>query len=68
MDPDEAEGRLRQLYGIVENHDVDRWGRDFLAAVRESGPQRKTNTSPSVSATLAAASGRSQNAERAARA
>ncbi|MFY2765321.1 glucosylglycerol-phosphate synthase [Arenimonas sp. MALMAid1274] len=33
MDPDEAEGRLRQLYGIVEEHDVDRWGRDFLAAV-----------------------------------
>ena len=33
MDADEAEGRLRQLYGIVEEYDVDRWGRDFLAAV-----------------------------------
>jgi glucosylglycerol-phosphate synthase len=33
MDQDEAEGRLRQLYGIVEEYDVERWGRDFLAAV-----------------------------------
>ena len=68
MDPDEAEGRLRQLYGIVENYDVDRWGRDFLAAVRGAGPQRNTNTTPSVSATMAAASGRSQRGDGAARA
>ncbi|HBK47077.1 MAG TPA: glucosylglycerol-phosphate synthase, partial [Xanthomonadaceae bacterium] len=34
MPDEEAAGRLRQLYGSVEYHDVDRWGRDFLAAVR----------------------------------
>ncbi|HEU0153273.1 MAG TPA: glucosylglycerol-phosphate synthase [Arenimonas sp.] len=68
MDPDEAEGRLRQLYGIVENHDVDRWGRDFLAAVRAAGTQRNANTTASVSATMAVASGRSQRGEGAARA
>lgn len=33
MGQDEAEGRLRQLFGIVEEYDVQRWGRDFLAAV-----------------------------------
>jgi trehalose-6-phosphate synthase len=36
MDQDEAEGRLRQLYGIVEEYDVERWGRDFLSAVAEA--------------------------------
>jgi glucosylglycerol-phosphate synthase len=36
MDQDEAEGRLRQLFGIVEEYDVERWGRDFLAAVAAS--------------------------------
>jgi len=36
MDQDEAEGRLRQLFGIVEEFDVERWGRDFLAAVAAS--------------------------------
>ena len=41
MHPDEAEGRLRQLLGIVEEYDVDRWGRDFLAAVAASQGQRK---------------------------
>ncbi|WP_246048504.1 glucosylglycerol-phosphate synthase [Arenimonas terrae] len=48
MHPDEAEGRLRQLYGIVEEHDVDRWGRDFLAAVAGSVGHQKTHTTPSV--------------------
>jgi len=33
MPDEEAGGRLRQLYGIVEHYDVDRWGRDFLDAV-----------------------------------
>ncbi len=33
MPEEEAGGRLRQLYGIVEHYDVDRWGRDFLDAV-----------------------------------
>ncbi|MEE7565830.1 glucosylglycerol-phosphate synthase, partial [Xanthomonas sp. Kuri4-3] len=37
MPDDEAAGRLRQLYGIVDYYDVDRWGRDFLAAVAEAG-------------------------------
>lgn len=36
MPADEADGRQRQLYDIVLRHDVDRWGRDFLAAVAES--------------------------------
>lgn len=33
MPEEEAIDRLRQLYGIVEHHDVERWGHDFLAAV-----------------------------------
>ncbi len=37
MPEEEAEARLRQLHGIVEYYDVDRWGRDFLAAVDASG-------------------------------
>jgi glucosylglycerol-phosphate synthase len=36
MPADEADGRQRQLYEIVLRHDVDRWGRDFLAAVASS--------------------------------
>ena len=68
MDADEAEGRLRQLYGIVENYDVDRWGRDFLAAVRDAGAQRNANTSASVSMAMPAANGLSQRGEGAARA
>jgi trehalose-6-phosphate synthase len=35
MPEDEASGRLRQLHDIVEYYDVDRWGRDFLGAVRD---------------------------------
>jgi trehalose-6-phosphate synthase len=38
MPEDEAAGRLRQLNDIVEYYDVDRWGRDFLAAVRDFTP------------------------------
>ncbi|MFO7326369.1 MAG: trehalose-6-phosphate synthase, partial [Pseudomonadota bacterium] len=42
MDAEEAEGRLRQLFGIVEEYDIDRWGRDFLEAANaltaERGP------------------------------
>jgi trehalose-6-phosphate synthase len=34
MPEEEASGRLRQLHDIVEYHDVDRWGREFLDAVR----------------------------------
>ncbi|MCP5472659.1 MAG: glucosylglycerol-phosphate synthase [Sinobacteraceae bacterium] len=41
----EAEDRLRQLYAIVEEFDVNRWGRDFLEAVRHS----TQFTGPSVS-------------------
>ncbi len=36
MPEEEASARLRQLQGIVEYYDVDRWGRDFLAAVEGS--------------------------------
>jgi len=36
MPDDEATGRMRQLFGSVEYYDVDRWGRDFLDAVRNS--------------------------------
>jgi len=36
MDRIEAVDRLRQLYAIVEEFDVDRWGRDFLDAVQRS--------------------------------
>ncbi|MCW5572493.1 MAG: glucosylglycerol-phosphate synthase [Steroidobacteraceae bacterium] len=36
MDRIEAADRLRQLYAIVEEFDVDRWGRDFLDAVQRS--------------------------------
>jgi glucosylglycerol-phosphate synthase len=53
MDPDEAEGRMRQLFGIVEEFDVDRWGRDFLAAVRgeaalQHAPHQNASTTPTV--------------------
>src|SRR5690606_2373136 len=41
MDQSEAEDRLRQLFGIVEEFDVDRWGRDFLAAARASADYQK---------------------------
>ncbi|MHA7835386.1 MAG: glucosylglycerol-phosphate synthase, partial [Algiphilus sp.] len=34
----EAEGRLRQLYEIVEYYDLRRWGDDFLEAVNLPGP------------------------------
>jgi len=36
----EAEGRLRQLYEIVEYYDLRRWGDDFLNAVNLPGPDR----------------------------
>src|SRR5690606_39548960 len=49
-DPDEAEGRLRQLYGIVENFDVEHWGADFLAAVRGPEPHQKASTPAAVNA------------------
>jgi glucosylglycerol-phosphate synthase/sucrose-6F-phosphate phosphohydrolase len=32
----EAEGRLRELYGIVQHNDVHRWGQDFLDSVSAS--------------------------------
>lgn len=37
MPEEEAQGRLRQLYDIVEYYDVDRWGREFISAVDASG-------------------------------
>lgn len=59
MDQDEAEGRLRQLYGIVEEFDVDRWGRDFLAAVHASRDHQKASTSPRVATTTSSTPTRS---------
>lgn len=63
MHADEAEGRLRQLFGIVQNHDVDRWGRDFLAAVRGPGDHQKASTRAAVSTASASAPGRSHAGE-----
>ncbi len=37
MPEEEAMGRQRQLQGIVEYHDVERWGREFLEAVAAAG-------------------------------
>ncbi len=59
MHPDEAEGRLRQLYGIVEEHDVDRWGRDFLAAVATGTAHQNDSTSTSVASVTPIAAKRS---------
>ncbi len=44
MPVEEAAARLRQLYGIVEYHDVDRWGREFLDGVARAaeGPAAHT--------------------------
>ena len=63
MDSDEAEGRLRQLYGIVENYDVDRWGKDFLAAVRGPDGHQKASTRAAVATAMAKAAGRNQAGE-----
>ena len=41
MHQDEAEGRLRQLSGIVEHYDINHWGREFLAAVAGSSAATK---------------------------
>lgn len=49
MPADEADGRQRQLFDIVSRYDVQRWGRDFLAAVDAagSGAGRHTYAMPS---------------------
>ncbi|WP_114650187.1 glucosylglycerol-phosphate synthase [Pseudothauera hydrothermalis] len=36
MNRAEAQARLRGLFDVIEHNDIDRWGRDFLAAVTES--------------------------------
>jgi trehalose-6-phosphate synthase len=59
MDQGEAESRLRQLYGIVEEFDVDRWGKDFLAAARASDSYQNTIRIPSVMPTTTSAPTRS---------
>jgi glucosylglycerol-phosphate synthase len=59
MGAGEAEDRLRQLYGIVEEFDVDRWGKDFLAAARASDSYQNSSTIPSVSAATPSAPKRS---------
>ena len=40
----EAEGRLRQLYEIVEYYNLARWGDDFLTAVAEPAPEPLSGT------------------------
>lgn len=40
----EAEGRLRQLYEIVDYYDLRRWGDDFLEAVNQPGPEPVTKS------------------------
>ena len=60
MSPDEAEDRLRQLNGIVEHYDVQRWGVDFLAAVADSHAHQKVTTMPSVMSVTSTAPPRSQ--------
>ncbi|MDD3483633.1 glucosylglycerol-phosphate synthase [Azovibrio restrictus] len=37
MNPAEAESRLRELFGVVCHNDIQRWGREFLEAVRQGG-------------------------------
>lgn len=37
MTDHEAEGRQRQLFDIVSRYDVNRWGKEFLAAVAGDG-------------------------------
>ncbi len=59
MHPDEADGRLRQLFGIVEEHDVDRWGRDFLAAVAASTDHQEASPMPTVANVIPIAATRS---------
>lgn len=48
MPDEEASGRMRQLYGIVEYHDIDRWGQEFLAAVAGSDQMLHQNDSTSA--------------------
>lgn len=60
MDAGEAEGRLRQLFGIVGNFDLARWGKEFLAAARGPDGQRKASTSSTVATATPTAPGRSQ--------
>ncbi|MGA9335272.1 MAG: glucosylglycerol-phosphate synthase [Rudaea sp.] len=43
MLPDEAQGRMRQLYDIVVHYDVRRWGKDFLAAVLRRARNHSTS-------------------------
>ncbi|TAM11825.1 MAG: glucosylglycerol-phosphate synthase [Nevskiaceae bacterium] len=36
----EATARMRTLFDIVSHHDLRRWGREFLAAVRSDSPEK----------------------------
>jgi trehalose-6-phosphate synthase len=53
MPDEEASGRMRQLYGIVEYHDIDRWGQEFLAAVAGSDQMLHQNDSTSAKVSTA---------------
>lgn len=62
MVPDEATDRIRQLYGIVDHYDIQRWGADFLAAVNAtSQPHQNATTMPSVSSATSMAPVRSRS-------
>ena len=48
MDPAEAEARMRDLFDIVQHHDIRAWSREFLQAVNGAtplsvSPQRRTS-------------------------
>lgn len=40
MDEAEARARMKEAYSIVEYHDIDRWGQEFLKAAAASGKKR----------------------------
>jgi glucosylglycerol-phosphate synthase len=62
MTTDEATDRIRQLYGIVDHYDVQRWGEDFLAAVTASGqPHPAATPMPGAGSVTSIAPARAQS-------
>jgi trehalose-6-phosphate synthase len=53
MSQPEAEARLRELFAIISEYDVTRWGNDFLAAV-EAATERNAAVQEPEAATAAA--------------
>ncbi len=52
----EAEARLRELFGVVQHNDIERWGQDFLDAVDD------TIRAQALAATMASECGPNQTA------